>query len=570
MPVFEVKSPDGRIVEVTAPEGATEQQAIQYAQDNWAALSAQSPKAETSLVTQITDPFKRALGAANEVAGAVVEPIVSMGTGAIAKPVSEIAGLAATGYEALKGGKDAQYIPEFQKSLREAMTYEPRTVSGRSQYNPLNAIPSAIGAGIEAISPSQAEDAATLSGAGQNILREAIPQAIGIGAAKLAPVVKQKLADTNLAKAAELQKQQAFDALRNTIRARGQNIGLIAPSDGGATLTISKIGGAEPHLSLKNREVATQKIAEDVGLPKGAISDTDITNRITELGKSYDVVEKALGKGVPIKLDFKKQVYDMLTPMKERFAQDPKAFAAYKPAIDLLEQQVAPIKNASGQMVKQEINPSIVMDKIRQFRKDARTYGKDTTGDPFKMELADTSFKLANLYENLMEDVLAKSGKKALLDKFRDSRKQLSQIHIIDSARMSDGLLDLQKLSSNIGKYGADKKFVDGNLKTVAEFANMFKNVTKPITKSDFATASRWETAGLVGGIAGAVPSGGTSLALAAPAFARTVVPTMAEKGMLQAKIPNYSLSAMRRVTPGAVGMLEYGAPVIPSLEEQQ
>lgn len=524
-----------------------------------------------SIASQIATPFSRAIRSANEVAGAVVEPLVSMGTGAIAKPVSDIAGLAATGYEALTGGGTAEYAPEFKRSIQEAMTYQPRTAAGQSKYNPLNFIPAAIGAGIEAISPAQAEDAATAAGMGQNLLREAIPQAVGLGVAKAAPIVGEKLKQSNLSKAEALKQQQALDAMRNSIRQRGKDIGLIAPAEGGAKLTVSKIGGAEPHISLKNREVATQKIAEDVGLPKGAISDADITSRVAELGKNYDIVEKALGKGVPIKLDFKKQVYDMLTPMKERFAQDPKAFAAYKPAIDLLEQQVAPITDISGKMVKQEINPSIVMDKIRQFRKDARIYSKDTTGDPMKMELSETSYKLANLYEDLMESVLSKSGKKALLDKFRDSRKQLSQIHVIDASRMTDGLLDLQKLASNIGRYGADRKLVTGNLKTVADFATTFKNVTKPISKSDFATASRWETAGLIGGIAGAPTTGGASLALAAPSFARAVVPTMAEMGMLQAKQPIYSLSAIRQTMPqSTTGMLNYAAPVIPSLEDQQ
>ncbi|MFA6152999.1 MAG: hypothetical protein WC716_16875 [Chitinophagaceae bacterium] len=50
MPIFEVTSPDGRVIEVTAPEGATEEQAIQYAQSNWEELSAPKEKpAERSL-----------------------------------------------------------------------------------------------------------------------------------------------------------------------------------------------------------------------------------------------------------------------------------------------------------------------------------------------------------------------------------------------------------------------------------------------------------------------------------------------------------------------------------------
>lgn len=50
MPRFEVTSPDGRTIEVTAPEGATEQQAIAYAQQNWAQLLAAQPKKESGLL----------------------------------------------------------------------------------------------------------------------------------------------------------------------------------------------------------------------------------------------------------------------------------------------------------------------------------------------------------------------------------------------------------------------------------------------------------------------------------------------------------------------------------------
>ncbi len=44
MPRFDITSPDGRTIEVTAPEGATEEQAIQYAQANWASLLASQPQ----------------------------------------------------------------------------------------------------------------------------------------------------------------------------------------------------------------------------------------------------------------------------------------------------------------------------------------------------------------------------------------------------------------------------------------------------------------------------------------------------------------------------------------------
>ncbi len=130
--------------------------------------------------------FKKA---AREAKGAVVEPILHLASSMLAKPVSEIAGLAATGYEMATGGKDAQYAPEFQKEVQNKLTYEPKTMAGKSEYNPLNAIPMAIGKGVEAVTPEKAApgEANTLMGTVRNAASEAVPQAIGIVGTKYAP-----------------------------------------------------------------------------------------------------------------------------------------------------------------------------------------------------------------------------------------------------------------------------------------------------------------------------------------------------------------------------------------------
>lgn len=124
-----------------------------------------------------------------EVQGALAEPILSMASGMIAKPVSEIAGMTAAGYEMARGGEGAQNIPGFQKEVQEKLTYEPKTMAGKSKYNPLNVIPMAIGKGIEAITPEKAApgEASTLTGALRNVASEAVPQAIGILGVKYAP-----------------------------------------------------------------------------------------------------------------------------------------------------------------------------------------------------------------------------------------------------------------------------------------------------------------------------------------------------------------------------------------------
>lgn len=110
--------------------------------------------------------------------GAVVDPILKMATGMVAKPVSDIAGLGAIPLHAM--GLIQTDPRQIQQNVQQGMTYEPRTESGASPYNPLNAIPNAIGSAIDYIRPNEAQNPASWSGAGQNALREAIPQALSL------------------------------------------------------------------------------------------------------------------------------------------------------------------------------------------------------------------------------------------------------------------------------------------------------------------------------------------------------------------------------------------------------
>jgi len=70
---------------------------------------------------------------------APVETALSMGTGMIAKPISDVAGLSALAKEIISptpGGGDPQ---GFKESVQRNLTYEPRTTAGQAltKYNPL-------------------------------------------------------------------------------------------------------------------------------------------------------------------------------------------------------------------------------------------------------------------------------------------------------------------------------------------------------------------------------------------------------------------------------------------------
>ena len=144
--------------------------------NNWDVVSVTPTTATASPWDVVsTTPVKKGLdtGIVKNILGSVVDPVAKFASGMFAQPVSDVMGLAATAQEALSpSGASPE---QFRNDIREALTYEPRTVAGASKYNPLNAIPAGIGAAIEAVSPNQAKDGSTLGGMAQNAVRALIP-----------------------------------------------------------------------------------------------------------------------------------------------------------------------------------------------------------------------------------------------------------------------------------------------------------------------------------------------------------------------------------------------------------
>lgn len=132
---------------------------------------------------------------------AVAEPILSLGSGMLAKPVGDLAGLAKGAYDmgrlALGYGQQGPNAEEAQKAFHDLIQYHPTTQVGASKWNPLNAIPNAIGGAIGLLQPDAVtgEKATTLGGMTQNAIREAIPQAIGIAGVKYGPGISNSVGE---------------------------------------------------------------------------------------------------------------------------------------------------------------------------------------------------------------------------------------------------------------------------------------------------------------------------------------------------------------------------------------
>jgi hypothetical protein len=122
-------------------------------------------------------------------AGAAVEPMLSMVSGGLAAPVSGLAGLGAGALNSMGfGGMPAA---DVVNKVRDAMTYQPRTTGGKNAMQAFTAIPEAIGGGMQDAQNKARARVGTqetpLTRLGDETVPAAVSQLIGMkGGAKLA------------------------------------------------------------------------------------------------------------------------------------------------------------------------------------------------------------------------------------------------------------------------------------------------------------------------------------------------------------------------------------------------
>lgn len=251
-----------------------------------------------------------------ELTGAVAEPLMKMGSSLVAKPVSEVAGIAAMFSDYLKGDKTGDPVG-FQKSVQESLTYQPRTTLGASKYNPLNAIPEAVGSAMSAIGAPVKQfikgDAAsdTLRGVAANFVGEAVPQAIGMIGVKNAPLIGKTVKEAgavtgevvrDAAKSAAFTKEAAKQAASSAdwqraaaidaAKAARENKIVLNPNmvtPGQHNIKMAAAGGSSHFntaASIANKSKWNDMVRQDLG----------IGDNVPLTAKTYDAVRKAIAK----------------------------------------------------------------------------------------------------------------------------------------------------------------------------------------------------------------------------------------------------------------------------------
>lgn len=520
----------------------------------------------------------------------IAEPIMQLGTGMIAKPISEIAGMAAAGREMIspQGGD-----PEaFRNYVQSGLTYQPRTVAGQSQYNPLNAVLSGLGNVIDygTTKVGEATKALTGSDIAASGMKEASGQALGLLGMKKASVIAKSIPEKQAA--LNILKEQNFPT--DSVINQGVKSGYKFTPD-----ELSKFGAGHPigssledvsalhvyHLnreasaldakaSAKNYGITLQLVRDDLKLPNGqslpkstAISDATLDKFIGQHGKVYQAVSNI--KEPIIYTDaYKAAIMNLEGDMAAAIKQYPNIMKTE--GLSTLQSDLLSGKPSGAGTkyygyevehgmpynieTKASTNAAAAMQLIKKLRADASKVLSNTDIKPEALALAKLQKKAASAVEGLLEQHLQSTGKSALFKTFQNSRTQIAKAYELKNA-LEGTVLSTAKLARN-------GDGLTGNLKVIQDMQLQHPNLM--IDPRSLSTTG--------GGLAANAAVGGV-VALSGHPIAGAAIAGRPFLGMMTlskpyqkafSKTPSYKAGTM---TPQALGMLS--AP-LPYLNQEQ
>lgn len=448
-----------------------------YAKPETPKVPAAKAKPEPSFLSSAAN----AIGDAIPMVG-IGEAGLNMGSGMIAKPLSDIAGLAATGKEMISptpGGGD----PEgFRKSIQDKLTYSPRTDAGKNvaEYNPLALVGKGLGATADAAGNLVGGDAAgnTVRGAAGNFTREALQQAPGF----IAPALKKPIAARVATREAELAAEKTQNVTRdaNIEKARAAGITL-PPAVAGVKGPLSSFFSAEAGgtkldygSSFKNQRVVNAKVKKELGIsgdkPLSIEALEDVRDKYS---KPYEDVKSA----VPT-LKTTKAFKDALDNPNSHFAEAKKEFPEYfknKEVEDL-------VKTLS----KDKFSSKAAIELQKKLRADGNTNMK-AFDDVSKQSLGEAQLNAAKAIDNLIDENLqmqappgVKNFQSKLASNLAEARKKIAQTYAVQGA-LNDASGNIS--AANLGRLWDKQGTLTGGLKEVAELHNAFPKQMRNVDK---------------------------------------------------------------------------------------
>jgi len=425
--------------------------------------------------------------------GVAMEPLAKMASGMIAKPLSEIAGVAAAVKDRITGNIEGDPTG-FKNYVQESLTYQPRTVAGASNLNPINAMNNMIGAGLGWAGDKAAglvedpnREAYSARNVTANALREAVPQAIGIGMVKAAPTIAKKMGEYQVAKAIEKgATEQAYLArnagmLQTAIDAN--KLGLVTPVEninpGFGNRFRAKALGSEiniEHSSKINTARIPALVAEEIGAP--------VNTAFADIAGGKKVIERALAAhdapyvrvaALPEIVVSDEAIRAMNGLKRAPVAGDASTVAKANAAVDDLVRSISPKTDSLTNSRTYPKSPAAILADIAELRQEGHAIMKAQTSgtvvpDISVVNTAKTKLALAKQLEQMIDDTVSATNPD-LLQSLRDARVKKAQIHAWESVRNpSTGQFDV----AGLAKRRLYDDMMTGTVGTVADYTNLF------------------------------------------------------------------------------------------------
>ena len=551
MPRINVTAPDGSIIPVDAPEGATEKDAIAFAASVWKPKAAPTrgtalgeiPTAGAPQAPAAVAPVnKQPVGVRDALLG-IVETPLALASGAIGGVVRPLAGMYG---EITSPGKMGS--PEALRSGEAAM----EAVS-RGLYRPQS---QTAQAGMEGL--SNAMNASGIQGVPLNMLSElgrAAPAALraqgDVTRANVVAPVQQALAK----RAAQLNEQQVAQSFErgpiiDAAQAANRQGLAVNPAVTNPTLANRTkgmvVGSAFDEAAAKaNAKQTTNVVRNDLGLTaRQPLNEAAVDAALNKAGKPFDVVRR-----MPV-LQTTANTQESIGALRipERIG-DAGEFAAVGAVVDKALSKLS--EGRSG---------TLVLEDIHQLRKQAqKTYkARDKGNNPSDADVAtaDARMGIANALEGMID---ANVADPTVIANLRAARTRMAQIYDHDRAiNYANNSVDPQAyakmLDESKGKMtgvGADIGKVAATFPEVMSEQTPTAQIMPAVKRSGIGAAVGALVGGAIGNypgaLAGAAVGGSTGL-LGTRLKARGM--TTPEYQASRAMPTDYRVNALRPVEP--------------------
>lgn len=520
MPKYQVTSPDGKTFEVTAPDGARQDEVLAYAQSQFQKPATVSQPAQPAPPANTDVVFN----AANKGIAGIPDALLNTPYNVLNLAKAGF-GAAATAMGRPDMAPDLTPTPDFARRGMQAMGFirpeaEPQTAGQRV----LDAgVQGGVGALIGPQNSVRQAVASGLMGATSGIAGQATKEATGsdtaaLAASLLTPAAAAYGSDRARQGAQRLAEAQQRNATRDATLKAAQEAGYLVPPS-----------TVQPTLRNQILESISGKAATQQAVSQRNWETSDaLARKALGLAENTPLTEEAMRS-------VRKQAYSTGYAPIESVGQISTG-RLYRKALDDIEAKYTGAERSFPGAVKADVKEMVQPLRRRSF----------DAGDALKMtqvlrDEAGTAFAAgdaalgkakraaATAIEDQIERGLSGSANAAqLLENFRSARQLMAKSHTVEQAiKSGSGSIDANKIAAQLQK-GAP---LTGELKTIGEFANTFRkaNQTPQVVGSPGVSKLGAVMSGLMGG-GGALAAGpygaaaGAAVPFIAPAAAQKLI----------------------------------------------